>query len=431
MSFLGHARAILRACSGAFSALASPVATMMSPGRNLTAKTGRTSESRARYGEFRFSRNGVMNLKRFQRALLLLALGLPTMTMSLSSASASLDDELKTTYPKAPKKLETNPAESSVLLVDLDLHGIIRLNRIDGAALERQGDGGAPIRAGTMKGRLVLFHDIEPGRYSLQFVKMSNGNVDVVLQKPPTVQIDVTVAKGDVSYLGTVVVTKKFGPDQPVLSLAYDSKREMEAWSTFKAKYADSPWSAVADRRIESINSPAKPQESARGGTGEQDDPLRSLAGDWGLTAFVIGRGQLGGPRCGKTDRPGPPAVTIAPPAQNAVSLAVSCDDGSDYAFRLRYDPAVHGYLLTVKSKAGISVDDFPVAFVADHGWKAERDELVGDGRKVPVTATVAPIEGRNWYGWAIAVLPTADVDRDAEDLETAYFRADLTRRRE
>jgi len=372
-----------------------------------------------------------MNLTRFQSALLFPVLGLVTMAMSLSSLGASLEGELRTPYPKAPKKLETNPSESSVLLVDFDLKGIIKLNGIDGAALIRDGDASAAIRAGTMKGRLVLFHDIEPGRYSLQFVRMSNGNVDVVLEKPPTVEIGVTVAKGTMSYLGAVVVMKKFGPDQPALSLAYDAKREIEAWSTFKAKYADSPWSAAADRRIESLSSPTKAEASAPAGTGGPADPLGRLAGDWDLTAFVIGRGQFGGPRCGKSDRPGPSTVTIAPPAANAVSLAVSCDDGSDYAFRLRYDTAAHAYLLTVKSKAGVSVDDFPIAFVADRGWKAERDELLEDGRKVPVTATVAAIEGKNWYGWAIAVLPTADVDRDTEALETAYFRADLTRRKE
>jgi hypothetical protein len=45
------------------------------------------------------------------------------------------------------------------------------------------------------------------------------------------------------------------------------------------------------------------------------------------------------------------------------------------------------------------------------------------DGKEVPVTATIAPIEGRNWVGWAIAVVPSADI-------KTPYFRADLTRRK-
>ena len=166
------------------------------------------------------------------------------------------------------------------------------------------------------------------------------------------------------------------------------------------------------------------------GATGQvpaQGDPLSKLVGDWDLTVFVMGGGRFGGPRCGKSDRPGPSAVTIAPHGDSGVALAVACDDGSDYAFRLRHDAATHTYLITVKSKEGISVDDFPVAYVEGQGWKGARQQLV-EGKEVSITATVAPIEGRNWNGWMIFVLPTADINRN--DIKTPYFRADLTRRK-
>lgn len=160
-----------------------------------------------------------------------------------------------------------------------------------------------------------------------------------------------------------------------------------------------------------------------------QGDPLSKLVGDWGLTVFVIGGGQFGGPRCGKTDRPGPSPVTIAPPGDGGVSLAVACSDGSDYAFRLKHDAATHAYLMTVESKQGIGVDDFPVAYVEGQGWKGTRGQMV-EGKEVSITATVAPIEGRNWYGWMMAVLPTADIGRELDAIKSPYFRADLTRRK-
>ena len=171
------------------------------------------------------------------------------------------------------------------------------------------------------------------------------------------------------------------------------------------------------------------PVSWAQGQLTAQGDPLSKLVGDWGLTVFVIGGGQFGGPRCGKSDRPGPSPVTIAPPGNSGVSLAVACNDGSDYAFRLKHDAAAHAYLITVKSKEGISVDDFSVAYVEGQGWKGAREQVVA-GKRVSITATVAPIEGRNWYGWMIAVLPTADIDRGPDDVKRPYFRADLTRRK-
>jgi hypothetical protein len=146
------------------------------------------------------------------------------------------------------------------------------------------------------------------------------------------------------------------------------------------------------------------------------------------LTVFVMGAGQFGGPKCGTSGQPGPPRVTIADPSDGAVSLSVPCDDGSEYAFRLAHDSATEAYTLTVKSRAGISVQDFPVAYVASKGWRGERDQAV-DGDRQSVTAMVAPIEGRNWRGWMIAVLPTSGVGHE-DDLKKPFFRADLTRRK-
>ncbi len=357
-----------------------------------------------------------------------------------------LEREIEMVYPKLPKKLDTDPAVSSLLLVDIDLKGIIRLNAVDGVALVTGGDSGEVIRAATMKDGLVMFHGLEPGTYSLRFIKLSTGIATVVLEKPPAVLIDVTVKRGDVSYLGTVVVTKKFGPKPPEFQFIYDVGREGEAWQTFKEKYTDSLWTALADRRILALRSPEKAQDGATALAGPEDqdsaksdvvsdvtqgDPLRNLTGDWDLTVFVVGAGQFGGgPRCGPTDRPGSSPVTIAPPSDGAVSLAVACNDGSEYSFHLTHDSATRVSLVTVKSKEGISVHDFPVSYVEGQGWQGAREQLV-EGKDVSITATVAPIEGRNWHGWMIAVLPTAAVNApDLSEIERPYLRADLTRRK-
>jgi hypothetical protein len=193
---------------------------------------------------------------RFTTVALLLLLGwLPAARANDRSAEREvLEGELAVKYPKPPKTLDTDPAVSSVLLVDFDLEGIIRLNGIDGAALVKRDGEGGPIRAGVLKGRLVMFHTLEPGTYSLEFVRLSNYNANLVLQVPSGVEIDVTVDRGQVAYL-PVVLTKRVGPDAPDFRVAHDAHREIEAWAVFKKKYADSPWTALADKRIGSLAS--------------------------------------------------------------------------------------------------------------------------------------------------------------------------------
>jgi ankyrin repeat protein len=208
-------------------------------------------------------------LKQSYRALLLLALTLPPSAQATFHfrQRGSLADELEATYPTPPKGLDTDPTVSSVLLIDFDLKGA--LGRVDGAALMPRGNGGEPIRAARMKGDLVMFHTLAPGTYSLRFIRVENLNPweILVLEKPTAIEINVTVAAGGLHYLGTVVVSRKkfglFGFKPPEFQLIYDARREREAWSAFKKKYADTPWAMLAERRISSPRSPdaeAQPQ---------------------------------------------------------------------------------------------------------------------------------------------------------------------------
>jgi len=207
-------------------------------------------------------------LKQFHSALLLFAILRPPTAQAadLSTQRPSLADELEATYPKPPKRLDTDPTTSSVLLIDIQLKGA--LGRVDGAALVALGSGGGPIRAAPLKGDLVMFHTLEPGTYSLRFIRVENYNPSPILalEKPPIPEINVTVARGGVYYLGTVVVSRKkitlFGLKPPEFQFTYDARRELEAWLAFKKKYADSPWTVLADRRILALRSPGRAQDT-------------------------------------------------------------------------------------------------------------------------------------------------------------------------
>ena len=156
--------------------------------------------------------------------------------------------------------------------------------------------------------------------------------------------------------------------------------------------------------------------------------PLVELTGTWDLRVFVIGGGDMGMLECGESVGPGPgPPVTVSSSADGAASLSFSCVDGSDYSFHLKLDAGTDSYLITVESGVGISVSDFPVRYADGEGWHGVRDELV-DGEMVSTAARVQPIEGRNWSGWTIQVLPAAARNSSSDPIRT--LKADLTRRK-
>ena len=117
-------------------------------------------------------------------------------------------------------------------------------------------------------------------------------------------------------------------------------------------------------------------------------DPLDNLTGDWHLTTFVFGGGQLGFSTCGLVHQP----VSVA---QNPVGLALSatCKDGSEHIFVIKRSVDKRAYLITVKNKEGISVSDFPIGYVEGQGWVGSKEQIVGD-KEISITSTIHPIEG-------------------------------------
>ena len=179
---------------------------------------------------------------------------------------ASLEDELEANYPKPPKRLDTDPTTSAVLLLDIDLTGTFGNSEVNGAAVVADSSG--PIRAAPLDGDVVMFHNLPPGSYSLRFIRVDvykagdlRPRKTVALHTPPSVEIRVTVAQGGVHYLGSVVVKGKaniLGDKPPEYQLTYDAKRETAAWSAFRKKYAATPWAALADGRILALRSPSR-----------------------------------------------------------------------------------------------------------------------------------------------------------------------------
>ena len=163
------------------------------------------------------------------------------------------------------------------------------------------------------------------------------------------------------------------------------------------------------------------------------DDLPGQLVGDWVVDGFLIG-GESGFSvsKCG--------TGTVAREGESKVSLSVSCGSAGAYTLRLQRGPGGQGYMMTVKSKHGISVEDLPLQHVDwkewlgkpigdGKVWLGEREQLV-DGQMIQVTALLAPVEGRNWQGWTIQVLPSEATKPDVEKLEKRYFKVDLTRRK-
>lgn len=197
--------------------------------------------------------------------VLLAAIGMPASANAsdVIAQRESLVVELTADFPKPPKRLDTDTATSAVLLIDFRLTKELGQSRVTGVTL--LSDSAGLIRAQPIKGNLVMFHTLAPGRYSLQFIRVDvyiGGDLEPretrVLGRPPAVTIDATVTRGGLHYLGTVVVTGRvnlWGSKPPDIKVTYDAHRELEAWTAFTNKYADSPWRVLADRRITTLRS--------------------------------------------------------------------------------------------------------------------------------------------------------------------------------
>ena len=320
------------------------------------------------------------------------------------------------------------------------------------------------IPSNYSKGTHVYLLNAKPGRYvavGCMFAMAGGGgggDGKVVFPRPDIARTEVEVVPGRLVFAGDVESSSstKLGDADPAQShylrlIAADAATKNFMARAFTGGYvytgafkafergeaaAAAFWAEAGQQHFKNdpawtsvmLDWPRRPAPAAASAVAAAPtDPLKRLAGDWGLTMLAIGPGRFGGPRCGPTEKPGPSPVTVAQGADGAVSLSVHCDDGSDYAFRLERDGAGEGYLLSVKSKEGVSVERFPVQYVGENGWLGKKEHPAVEAGAT-VTGAVAPIEGSSWAGWSIVALPTKAADVEPEKLEAPYIRADLTR---
>jgi hypothetical protein len=167
--------------------------------------------------------------------------------------------QVKLGFPDAPSTLLTDPATVGVLLVDGSIKYGFGSFGMDGIGLARVGDDTGVFRAGPVGGRgfgdVVLFTGLAPGEYVVRMARGSANNGWVALETPDGPNVHVTIAAGNVHYLGRLLVKDK-GRFPAQVEKDVSDKREGELWARFSKKYAGSPWAARADARAKSLGAP-------------------------------------------------------------------------------------------------------------------------------------------------------------------------------
>jgi hypothetical protein len=156
-------------------------------------------------------------------------------------------------------------------------------------------------------------------------------------------------------------------------------------------------------------------------GTG---DPLAHLDGEWAITTIQVVAGQSKVAGCGLLHQP----AHMAYQPNLRIELSAQCMSDGKYSFSLRRDKDGLSYFLTINSKEGINVEDFPVKYMGSHGWTGTARQVVG-GQETALVAAIVPIEGKTWYGWASLIRP-ADDSRAPDPATSLLLRVDFTRRK-
>ena len=111
------------------------------------------------------------------------------------------------------------------------------------------------------------------------------------------------------------------------------------------------------------------------------------------------------------------------------IEVSAACKDGSQYVFKLVRGNEHPIYLLTVNNIEGINVSDFPLKYFGSKGWMGTVNQVVDD-KEASLSASITPIEGKTWYGWAIWIRPTAEAGVDYSKARTPYLKVDFTQRK-
>lgn len=179
------------------------------------------------------------------------------------------------------------------LIVSLQ-HGSLRLpasNSITNATLNRRGSPWS-TREGVAFSGLLVFHDLEPGEYTLRSLGHPRYLVDhlrgwdVYCERreflfPDDRSIRFTIGSGELLYLGRIDITAGYravvDPDRSVMELSGDGQLvcrlqrdregETRSWQALLSGAPASPWAGAIQERIEQL------RETPLAGTGAVSAP--------------------------------------------------------------------------------------------------------------------------------------------------------------
>lgn len=164
-----------------------------------------------------------------------------------------------------PKRLDSAPETTGLLVVDVDLRhqgsltfGFENSVSVDEGTI-RLADTRQPVQQRSLKRKLVLFQ-LRPGTYELVSVKgdfVVNNFTRVVEPFLVTEVGPITIAAGQIAYVGKLTATAHSRLGQPGFTYSHkrnpDRAREIDALTTIEQQYKDSPWIPLLRNRLDSL----------------------------------------------------------------------------------------------------------------------------------------------------------------------------------
>ena len=179
---------------------------------------------------------------------------------------ATLSNELKSFGAKAPRKLDSSPTETGLVVLDFkvttkDVWGFKGSANVYTASIQQLADGSEVLYSGPVySGGFInpdnfgiLFQGLQPGQYKLRTLnaKEANPPTEIELNMSEERELEFKVKAGSLLYIGRCACLLKGNSYE--LSCQTDHPRELEVWQTIKKKYTVSKWDTIIDDKIESL----------------------------------------------------------------------------------------------------------------------------------------------------------------------------------
>lgn len=180
----------------------------------------------------------------------------------------SVKQEMSGLMANAPKKLDSDPNKTGLLILDCDLEGRksvgplgynIKANLTSASIIKVDGNRNL-INSGTQSSGLfgksidvVIFHNLEPGTYQVVVVRgesrSGNKSTNHRFSTAEAEEFVVDIKPVVPTYLGHVLI--KAEKDKNSYEWDTSAEQEMTAWEKVQKKYSDSNWYALIAQRID------------------------------------------------------------------------------------------------------------------------------------------------------------------------------------